>query len=190
MYGLVNKAIQDLVTEKFGAECWKQVVATANIETSRFVTTHVYDDKVTYDLVRAVSSVLNISPEATLLTIGKFWIDFVKRNGFESLLAANGNCLVDFLRNLDSFHSRLAANYPEYVSPEFHFRQHDDGVVDLGYFSKRPGFAPMVEGMIRGLANHFGEKIEMECQNRIDAVHFLITFADVPSTVTDVAISG
>ncbi len=112
MYGLVNKAIQDLVTKKFGAECWKQVMATANIETSRLLATHVYDDKVTYDLVGAVSSVLNICPEATL------------------------------------------------------------------------------EGMIRGLENHFGEKIEMECQNRIDSAHFLITFADVSSTATDVAISG
>ncbi|MFX5825137.1 heme NO-binding domain-containing protein, partial [Acinetobacter baumannii] len=55
MYGIVNKAIEDLVIENFGAEKWDAVKLRSGVDIDFFISNEPYDDDVTFKLASAVS---------------------------------------------------------------------------------------------------------------------------------------
>ena len=58
MYGLANKALEQLVTSRFGEEAWETVKRNAGVDVDVFVSMEAYPDDVTYKLVRSASEVL------------------------------------------------------------------------------------------------------------------------------------
>ena len=58
MYGLVNKAIKDLVVTNYGEEAWIEIASRAGFDEGEFLGLQPYPDKLTYDLVRHGSEVL------------------------------------------------------------------------------------------------------------------------------------
>ena len=88
MYGLVNRAIHELVTEAFGASTWEAVCAEVGIDPVGFVAMDNYPDKLTYDLVGAVSRRTGMEPSAVLEAFGKYWVEYTGVQGYGSLMAA------------------------------------------------------------------------------------------------------
>ena len=74
MYGMVNKAIQDLVTFKFGEDKWMAVKRKAGVEIDSFISNDAYPDSLTYGLVGAASEVLGLSSDEILFAFGEFWV--------------------------------------------------------------------------------------------------------------------
>lgn len=54
MYGIVNKAIQDLVITKFGQEKWEDILDRSGIEEDFFISSEPYDDAITFKLAQAI----------------------------------------------------------------------------------------------------------------------------------------
>ena len=50
MYGMINKAIETMVTTKFGEPTWKEILEVAGVPDTGFVSMDKYDDALTYDL--------------------------------------------------------------------------------------------------------------------------------------------
>ena len=48
MYGIVNKAIQDLVTETFGEDKWEAIKEKSTVDVEFFLSNEPYDDDITY----------------------------------------------------------------------------------------------------------------------------------------------
>ena len=55
MYGLVNKAVVDLVVSKFGEDTWNAIKKKAEVDIDVFVSMDGYPDELTYKLVGAAS---------------------------------------------------------------------------------------------------------------------------------------
>ena len=55
MYGLVNQALQGLISEQYGVEKWNIVKKKAGIEIDYFVSNEPYEDSITFDLVATAS---------------------------------------------------------------------------------------------------------------------------------------
>ena len=70
MYGLINKAIEDLVLTEFGEEPWEKIKIKANVQVETFLAMESYPDEITYNLVGAAAQVLNL-PAETILKIGR-----------------------------------------------------------------------------------------------------------------------
>ncbi|PON19691.1 hypothetical protein C2W62_01480 [Candidatus Entotheonella serta] len=66
MYGLVNKAIAELVCDRYGEETWDIIKEKADVDIDAFISMDSYDDEVSYKLVGATSEVLGLSPEQVL----------------------------------------------------------------------------------------------------------------------------
>ncbi len=66
MYGMVNKAVQDLVVTQFGQEKWNEIKRKADIDVEAFVAMSTYPDEVTYKLVGAASEVLGLPADKIL----------------------------------------------------------------------------------------------------------------------------
>ena len=176
MYGLVNRAVEGLVKEKFGTEAWQRICDRAVIEDRQFVAMEAYDDAVTFGLVAAASAELKLDPAAILEAFGDYWTTYTIDEGFGDVLTMMGNTLDEFLDNLDSMHARIAGTMPKLMPPSFEREACDNGSSILHYRSEREGLAPMVIGLLKGLARRFSINIEVEQldQDASDHARFLI----------------
>lgn len=159
MYGLVNKAIQDLVCEKFGEEKWNEIKKRAGFEDDFFIGLQAYPDSLTYNLVRHGSEVLGADAAVLLEAFGEYWILYTASEGYGNMLELAGSTLPDFLRNLDMLHTHVSNIMPSLVAPQFTTRNETDHSIELEYRSQREGLTPMVVGLLRGL----GKKFEKDC---------------------------
>ncbi len=162
MYGLVNRAVEGLVRSRFGDAAWSTICERAGIGPGGVVAMDVYDDAVTYGLVNAASETLGLPPAAVLEAFGEYWTVYTIEEGYGDLVSMMGSTLNDFLDNLDTMHDRIGNAMPEMVPPSFKREALEDGTSILHYYSEREGLAPMVIGLIKGLATRFNESVEIE----------------------------
>ena len=162
MYGLVNQGMQDFVTRAGGEGLWRQVCASVGVDAGVFVGMNTYPDATTYRLVEASAQALDLPAEEVLRRFGRHWILYTARRGYGAIFDTMGRTLVEFLANLDMMHTRLSLSMPELRPPSFVCELLADGCIRLEYRSERDGLAPMVTGLLEGLAEMYGEELVVE----------------------------
>lgn len=155
MYGMVNKAIEDLVTDLKGAAAWEALKRDADVDVETFVGMDRYDDAVTYRLVDAAARMFGMPPEEVLEAFGEYWTVYTANQGYGHLMSAAGNSVFEVLENLDAMHTRLAMIYPDMRIPQFRLTRDAAGQGWLSYRSDRPGLGAMVVGLLKGLGRRF-----------------------------------
>ncbi len=168
MYGLVNKAIEDLATSLAGEQTWLEIVRRAGIETVTFVSLDNYPDDSTYHLVKAASEVLGLTPEEVLESFGEHWVRYTGREGYGHLMSAYGTDIAAFLHNLDAMHARVALIMPDLQPPSFEIVEDGTERFLVHYHSTRAGLAPMVTGLLRGVGSLFGQTVHVERLDRTE----------------------
>lgn len=156
MYGIVNKAIQDLVTSNFGEEKWEIILDKSGIEEDFFISSEAYDDAITFKLAQAVSEEMNLSLQEVLIAFGEWWVVKTTKEKYGGLMESGGSTFKEFLINLPLFHNRVMLIYPKLTPPEFKVSDISENNLNLHYFSKREGLQEFVRGLIQGLAIMFG----------------------------------
>jgi hypothetical protein len=48
MYGMVNKALEDMVVERFSEDAWERIKAEAGVDIDVFISNEGYPDEITY----------------------------------------------------------------------------------------------------------------------------------------------
>jgi hypothetical protein len=162
MYGIVNKAIQDLVIEQFGESEWEIVKTKSGIDVDFFLSNEPYDDDITYKLAAAVGEVLNISLGQVLNTFGEYWVLKTGKEKYGGLMSAGGSNLKEFLINLPLFHNRIMLMYPKLTPPEFKVSDISDNSIHVHYFSKREGLQEFVRGLLSGLGKLYNTSVVIE----------------------------
>jgi hypothetical protein len=169
MYGMVNKAICDLITTQHGEAVWEQVRAKAELQEEVFISNVPYPDAITYRLVKEASEILQISPEKLLIQFGRWWVLETARKGYGHLMEAGGRTLAEFLIKLPNFHTRIVMIFPELKPPEFECTDISPNSLRLHYHSDRPGLAPFVVGLLEGLGEMFATQIEVQHEENVAA---------------------
>lgn len=162
MYGLVNKAIKDLVVTNHGVEKWKEICLLSDFHDEEFIGMNPYPDKLTYDLVKNASRVLRADAAAILEAFGEYWILYTADEGYGDLMDLTGSSFVEFLSNLDMLHYRINNIMPELAAPQFSTRNETEKSVELEYRSHREGLVPMLYGLIKGLGKRFDLVVTIE----------------------------
>lgn len=168
MYGLVNKGMADLVTARFGAAKWDEIRRRAGVADEVFLAMKSYPDEVTYRLVGAAAEVLGVPGETLLTAFGEYWVEFTGASGHGEIMNAAGDTLEEFLGNLDLMHARVALAFPELRPPSFRLDRLAPGLLDLHYVSTRAGLAPLVVGLLQGLAKRFDTECSVEARREND----------------------
>ena len=181
MHGLVNQGIRDLAVTIGGEPMWQSIKTAAGLDIEAFVSMHSYADDVTYRLVDAASKILGIPAADVLHAFGKHWILYTAKQGYGAIFDMMGRTLPDFLGNLDAMHSRLSLSMPELRPPSFVCEQLAEDSIRLEYWSERGGLAPMVLGLLDGLAEMYEISISVTRGSRLEDgdTHdeFLIAYA-------------
>ncbi|WP_216908197.1 heme NO-binding domain-containing protein [Synechococcus sp. CCY 0621] len=163
MYGLVNRAIQQMVTTHHGEEVWQRIKDRADLQDLDFFSTYqAYPDDVTHRLVAAATQELGLSGDQIMQAFGEYWITYTASEGYEQLLESTGETLPEFLDQLDNLHARAAVAFPELQPPSFRCEHSTDASMQLEYRSKRQGLAPMVTGLLHGLGKRFQTPVEVD----------------------------
>lgn len=155
MYGMVNKAIQDLITSRHGEEKWSEIKQRAGVEDEIFISNEGYPDAMTYQLVGAAVEVLGVPADQILRQFGEYWVLETAQVGYGALLKAGGKTLPEFLVNLPNFHTRVTMMLPHLVPPRFECSEIADHSLKLHYFTHRPGLTDFVVGLVQGLGKLF-----------------------------------
>lgn len=169
MYGIVNKAIQDLVTGHYGAETWEAVKEKSGIDVDFFLSNEPYDDDITYKLAGAAAEVVGISVGQVLNAFGEWWVLKTGKEKYGGLMEAGGNNLREFLLNLPLFHNRIMLMYPKLTPPEFKVSHVESNSIRIHYHSKREGLQEFVRGLLSGLGKMYHTETRIELiQSRDD----------------------
>jgi hypothetical protein len=161
MYGLLNRAIKDLVETKYGPQAWIDIAGRVGPEALDFIAMKMYPDELTYDLVRVVAEVSGLTQHQVMDAFGEHWVTYTGHVGHGDIISIMGNDTITFLRNLDAMHSRLMSIYTELEPPKFLIYDKGDGVYDMEYHSHRPGLWPVVVGMVRGLSAMMRQQVSV-----------------------------
>jgi len=162
MYGMVNRALEDMVVDGWGEATWSRVKESAGVDVEVFVGTEAYPDEVTYRLVGAAAEVLGLGAGEVLHRFGIHWVTRTATEGYGPLMDAGGKTLGEFLANLPNFHSRVSLLFPHLSPPTFYCTDVRAGSVKLHYVSGRDGLSPFVVGLLTGLGLRFGTPVSVE----------------------------
>ena len=183
MYGMVNRAVEEMVLMHHDAETWERIKAKAGIDAEEFMSHEAYPDEMTYRLVAAAADCLDLPAEQILEAFGEHWVLVTAQNGYGAMMDAGGRSLPEFLRNLPGFHARVLLIFPNLKPPLFRVSDVTDCSLHLHYYSHRPGLAPFVVGLVRGLAARFGTAADIEVvasrDDGADHDEFLVTWSPV-----------
>ena len=163
MYGMINNALQQMIVAGYGDDQWHKIRLASGVDTDGFVSMHSYPDQLTYDIVGQAASILSVPTTVLLEQVGEYWIIHTAQAGYGDILNMAGDNLVDFIKNLNSMHSRLVHIFPSMVIPSFEISDVKDDSMILHYSSTRQGLEYMVVGLIRGLA----KKFKLHCDIRM-----------------------
>lgn len=161
MYGMVNKALQDMVCTAHGEQVWEQIKEKAGVDVDLFLSNEGYPDEMTYNLVSAASAVLHAPAPALLEAFGVHWVTKTAAQGYGHLMKAAGSSLKDFLVYLPNFHTRVNLIFPHLNPPRFLCSDVTDHSLKLHYFSDRRGLAPFVLGLVHGLSQYFETPVKV-----------------------------
>lgn len=162
MYGIVNKAIEDLVKENFGEEKWLAIKDRSGIDVDFFISNEPYDDDITYKLAGAVSQEMNMTVGAVLEAFGEWWVLRTSKEKYGGLMEAGGSGLREFLLNLPVFHNRVMLIYPKLTPPEFKISDVAERSISVHYFSKRIGLEDFVRGLLQGLGKMYQTPVTVD----------------------------
>lgn len=168
MFGLVNKGLEDMVCSQYGEETWEKIKSQAEVEIEAFISMDSYPDDITYRLVDAASTVMEMPATDILEAFGKYWLLFTATEGFGSVLEMAGDNLPEFLQNLDNLHARVGLSFPELKPPSFLCSELKEESLKLHYYSDRPGLTPVVVGMLKGLGEKFNTDVDIQLTNSKD----------------------
>lgn len=163
MYGMVNRALEEMIIERFGSSAWQRVKEQSAVDVEVFISNNGYPDEMTYKLVGAASQILEMPTDEILKAFGRHWVLQTARDGYGELLSAGGRDLPEFLRNLPAFHARVSLIFPHLRPPRFSCFDVTDDSLGLRYYSDRPGLAPFVLGLLNGLGEVFNTPVRV-CQ--------------------------
>jgi guanylate cyclase soluble subunit beta len=164
MYGLINKALREMICEQFGEAKWQMVFETSGVPEDSFLTMRSYDDDVTYRLVGAASEVLGAPVEGCLEMFGEYWVLETAAKSYAAQMDASGSSMLEFLSNLNALHDRITGTFLNYIPPEFRVESTGGDEHRIHYISQRQGLTPFVVGLLNGLSRHFGNELEIQEQ--------------------------
>lgn len=154
MYGLVNRAVEEMVISGFGEETWEVVKVKAGVDEEVFISIQSYPDGVTFNLVAAASEVLDLPVSEILISFGEHWVLKTAVESYGPMMEADDDSLREFLVSLPHFNTRFSMIYPDLKPPSFECRDMAKNSLELRCDTHRSGLTNFVVGLVQGVGKY------------------------------------
>ncbi len=165
MYGMIHKAIRDMVKSNHGEETWAKILKESGADDADFLSLRSYDDSIAYSLVGACSSVLGAPAEDCLEEFGRYWVLVTASQDYGDLMRSYGKDSFGLLEKLNEMHERISSTFTGYKPPNFTVDRLDDSSCKLHYRSIRKGLTPFVIGLVHGLGEFYNENVTINLES-------------------------
>lgn len=158
MKGVVFNIFEDFVSEGWGAAAYEDLLDMCPLHGDGvFVGPQTYPDADLLALVTKACERFGVEPPDALRAFGVFMFPQLASK-FPTFL--EGHDARSFLLSVhDVIHVEVRKLFPEAVTPSFSYEELDDGRLAIEYSSRRQ-LCFLMEGLLDGVAAHFGESIE------------------------------
>lgn len=156
MYGMIHRAIRELVLEEAGDSAWDDLERQLGIGPADMISAMVYPDDQTIALLAAAAERLGLAMPECLRRFGRYWVRFAGTGSYSGIMDFVSQDLAGFIANLDRMHHAVRVAMPEARVPEFRLLESSGNRLLVGYRSTRSGLEPMVVGLLEGLLERFG----------------------------------
>lgn len=166
MHGLINKAVQTFVCHTYGNDRWASVASAAGLEPPEFEAMLWYDDALTDAVLDALRRELARNLDDVLEDLGTYLVSHPGVARLRRLLRFSGVTYVDFLHSLDDLPDRARLAVADLNLPTLELREHPAGEFSLMVGSGIPGFANVMMGILRTMADDYGALAFIEYKGR------------------------
>ncbi|KAL5013480.1 hypothetical protein ScPMuIL_007750, partial [Solemya velum] len=197
-YGQIHVCVRELVLEKFGQETWTNVL----LHEQKFQRDVSFAVQITNEYsfpvgwlvgYSAAKTCMRASLSTVLEIFGEYFLQYCLRHGYDKMLRTLGSDFKSFIQNLDSLHSLLALSYKNIDAPSFRCETDRNGILELHYYTIRPGLYPIVQGLIKAVARDlYNQSASLEVISKLqetikggksqEHVVFKVTLDDIHNT--------
>ena len=177
MYGMIHRAIYALLKSQHTKNEWESRKAELSIDPDGMISTVVYPDAKTQQLVAEAALLLRIPEAEFLQQLGRFWPPFAAQGAYAHILEFTGNDLPSFISGLDQMHQAVVSAMPHADVPSFTLVENRPDALVVDYRSNRQGLEPFVTGLLHSLLDRFGDVGSVEYIGQYDdASRFLVRY--------------
>jgi hypothetical protein len=166
MHGLVNRSIQNFISDSYGADAWRDICREADLGFDNFEAMLVYDTAQTEAVLAAACRQLKRPRAGLLEDMGTFLVSHPDLEPLRRLLRFGGETFEEFLHSLDDLHDRARLALPDLDFPVLELREHATRSFSLIYRWKYPGFGTLVLGVVRAMADDYGALVVLDHMSR------------------------
>jgi len=162
MHGLINRAIQAFVCSTYGESRWRDVTESADLGFSDFEAMLIYTPEQSQSLLTAMERVLDRPLPEMLEDMGTFLVANPQVEALRRLLRFGGVNYVEFLHSLDDLPDRSRLAVAELHLPGLELIETAPGRFKLLCQSGLPGYASVMMGVLRAMADDYGDLVILE----------------------------
>ncbi len=159
MHGPIFLQLQKFAQQSIGAEQWRAILAEAGLDKEIFSAARIYDDKQLLDLVALAAKSLNANIDDVVESFGRYIASELLRL-YQRVVKPEWKTL-DIIENTETFiHSAVRVANPGAAPPVLDAVRLSPNDLQLIYSSDRK-LCRLAIGIMKGLADHFQETIEI-----------------------------
>ena len=162
MHGLVNRSLQCFLRDTYGTATWERVAQTAGVGPEGFEAMLRYDDRVFDRTLDAAARVLERPHDTILEDLGTYLVSHPNLESLRRLLRFGGVTFVDFLHSLEDLPGRGRLAVPDLDLPALELVDPAPDRYVLVCRGQRPGFGPVIVGILRAMADDYGALVLIE----------------------------
>ncbi|CAI5451387.1 unnamed protein product [Caenorhabditis angaria] len=155
MYGLVIEGVRFMIQENWGTQVLDQVQKMTLLSEKSISTHDQYSEHVVPQMFKAIHEITGTPYEQIGVLAGRFFVQFLIRNGYGDLMNVMGRRFSDFIKGLDNIHEYFRFSYPKLRAPSFYCQSESEDGLILHYRSRRTGYLSYVIGQLVELARVF-----------------------------------
>ncbi len=160
MHGMIHTELARFVTEKYGEKRWQAILQRAKLSDQIYLQIGSYPDVETLKIVEAAVAELHTSIDDFLEKFGFFIVPHFM-SMYHSYIQPTWRTMDMLLNTEETIHRVVRMENPDADPPRLKFVQTGEKTLALYYDSPRKMLA-VARGMIDGVAEWFGEVVELE----------------------------
>lgn len=173
MHGLINRAVQAFVISTYGEKRWSDIMDESGLGFTEFEAMLVYPEDQSSRMLRAVEKKLERPLPEILEDVGTFLVSNPQVEALRRLLRFGGVNYVDFLHSLDDLPDRARLAVSDLRLPGLELVEQAPGQFDLLCQPGVPGYAQVLMGVLRAMADDYGALVILDQTGTQDGVEVI-----------------
>ncbi|NIZ13450.1 heme NO-binding domain-containing protein [Phaeobacter sp. HF9A] len=173
MHGLINRAVQAFVINTYGEKRWNDIMDASGLGFTEFEAMLVYPEDQSARMLSATEASLERPLAEILEDVGTFLVSNPQLEALRRLLRFGGVNYVEFLHSLDDLPDRTRLAVSDLRLPGLELIEQAPGQFELLCQPGVPGYAQVMMGVLRAMADDYGALVILEQTESQDGVEVI-----------------